>query len=52
MLREARKAGAATLGGLAMLVYQGAAAFELWTDEDAPVDIMMQAAKKAMENGG
>jgi shikimate dehydrogenase len=39
LLKEARKAGAATLGGLAMLVYQGAAAFELWTGEDAPVDI-------------
>jgi shikimate dehydrogenase len=52
LLKEARKAGADTLGGLAMLVYQGAAAFELWTGEAAPVDIMMQAAKKAMEDGG
>ena len=48
LLREARKAGASTLGGLAMLVYQGAAAFELWTGEEAPADIMMQAAKKAL----
>ena len=48
LLREARKAGAKTLGGLAMLVYQGAAAFELWTGEEAPADIMMQAAKKAL----
>ena len=31
LLREAAAAGAKTLGGLPMLVYQGAAAFELWT---------------------
>jgi shikimate dehydrogenase len=48
LLREAHKAGARILGGLAMLVYQGAAAFELWTGMEAPVDIMMQAAKEAL----
>jgi shikimate dehydrogenase len=45
---EARKAGAATLGGLAMLVYQGAAAFEYWTGLEAPVDVMMKAARAAL----
>ena len=48
LLREARKAGASTLGGLAMLVYQGAAAFEYWTGWEAPVDVMMNAAKGAL----
>ncbi len=48
LLAAARGAGARTLGGLAMLVYQGAAAFELWTGKPAPVDIMMQAARKAL----
>ncbi|MBI4331758.1 MAG: shikimate dehydrogenase [Chloroflexi bacterium] len=47
-LREARKAGARTLGGLPMLVYQGAAAFELWTGKKAPVDIMFEAARSAL----
>ena len=48
LLREARKAGAATLGGLWMLVYQGAAAFELWIGKDAPVDVMFEAATQAL----
>ncbi len=48
LLLAAKKAGARTLGGLAMLVYQGAAAFELWTGREAPVDIMFEAAKRAL----
>jgi shikimate dehydrogenase len=48
LLKDARDAGARGLGGLAMLVYQGAAAFELWTGEEAPVDIMMKAARQAL----
>jgi len=47
-LKEAKKAGAKTLGGLSMLVYQGAASFELWTGKDAPVDIMLQSAREAL----
>ncbi len=49
LLREAKKAGAATLAGLPMLVYQGAASFELWTGREAPVDVMMKAAREALE---
>jgi shikimate dehydrogenase len=45
-LQAARSAGARTLDGLGMLVYQGAAAFKLWTGVDAPVDVM----RKALEN--
>ncbi|MSQ21859.1 MAG: shikimate dehydrogenase [Dehalococcoidia bacterium] len=48
LLREARRAGAATLGGLAMLVYQGAEAFQLWTDKEAPLPVMFEAARKAL----
>ena len=48
-LKLAAKAGARTLGGLPMLVYQGAAAFELWTGKKAPVDIMFSAAKAALD---
>jgi shikimate dehydrogenase len=50
-LREAKKAGAETLGGLSMLVHQGAASFELWTGEKAPVDIMLQRAREALLRG-
>ena len=48
LLAEAKKAGARALGGLAMLVYQGALAFELWTGQEAPIDIMFEAAKAAL----
>lgn len=43
LLQKARAAGAQTLGGLGMLLYQGAIAFELWTGQKAPVSIMRQA---------
>ncbi|MEW6447061.1 MAG: shikimate dehydrogenase [Bacillota bacterium] len=42
-LRAAAAGGAATQNGLAMLLHQGAAAFELWTGREAPVEIMRQA---------
>jgi len=48
LLLAAKSVGARTLGGLAMLVYQGAAAFELWTGKKAPIDIMFAAAKGAL----
>ncbi len=48
LLLEARKVGAATLGGLWMLVYQGAASFELWTGKEAPVGVMFEAGEKAL----
>jgi len=48
LLLAAKRAGARSLGGLAMLVYQGAAAFELWTEKEAPVDIMFEAARGAL----
>jgi shikimate dehydrogenase len=40
LLDEARKAGAKNGGGLGMLLYQGALAFSLWTEQPAPVAIM------------
>lgn len=48
LLTDTKKAGGRTLSGLAMLVYQGAMAFEMWTGKEAPVDIMLNAAKKAL----
>jgi shikimate dehydrogenase len=51
LLKLAQKAGAHILGGLPMLVYQGAAAFELWTGKKAPIDIMLNKAKEAFMGG-
>ena len=48
LLREAEQAGATTLGGITMLVYQGAASFEIWLERPAPVGVMMDAAMDAM----
>jgi len=48
LLTDAKKAGARTLSGLAMLVYQGAMSFEMWTGKEAPIDIMFKSAKKAL----
>lgn len=48
LLKEARKAGAATLGGLPMLIYQGAASFELWVGREPPLDVMFRKAREAL----
>lgn len=47
-LRAANSAGLRQLGGLPMLVYQGALAFELWTGVSAPVDVMFEAARQKL----
>lgn len=48
LMKEARRAGARVLGGLWMLVYQGAASFRLWTGLEAPVQVMHSAAERAV----
>ncbi|RNJ25826.1 shikimate dehydrogenase [Halosegnis longus] len=45
LLREADAAGATTVDGAWMLLFQGVEAFELWTGEDAPVDAMNRALR-------
>jgi shikimate dehydrogenase len=51
LLSLAHEAGANILGGLAMLVYQGAASFRLWIGREAPVDIMFKTAKEMLTGG-
>lgn len=46
-LAAAAARGHAVVDGLPMLVHQGARAFELWTGYQAPVDIMLAAARAA-----
>lgn len=47
-LRSARARGLDVLGGLPMLVHQGAASFEMWTGHEAPIDIMFAAARQVL----
>jgi len=46
LLKSAEERKLAFLGGLDMLVYQGALSFEIWTDQKAPVKIMKEALGK------
>jgi shikimate dehydrogenase len=48
-LAQAEAHGAATLDGLGMLVHQGALAFEAWTGQSAPVNVMRAALVGALE---
>lgn len=48
LLREAKKAGARTIDGVMMLVYQGAEAFKIWTGYIPPVDVMEKAVREKL----
>jgi len=47
-LRQAAAAGAIAVGGLDMLVHQGAESFRLWTGVEPPLEVMFQAARAAL----
>jgi shikimate dehydrogenase len=49
LLKDAKKAGARTIGGVDMLVWQGALAFEKWTGRKAPPEIMRHEAVRMLE---
>lgn len=48
LMHQAISRGGHVIGGLGMLVRQGAAAFELWTGKAAPLDVMFAAARQAL----
>ena len=48
LLKEAEAAGAKTINGLDMLVWQGAMAFEKWTGQKAPFELMKRDSIKAL----
>jgi shikimate dehydrogenase len=48
-MQQAQETGSTAIGGLGMLVFQGAAAFQLWTGKDPNTDVMMQAAKDYLQ---
>lgn len=52
LLRQAEASGGQAIGGLGMLVRQGAAAFKIWTGQGAPVEVMFEAAQAALREKG
>lgn len=48
LMRAVESAGGRAIGGLGMLVRQGAASFKVWTGVDPPLDVMFAAAKEAL----
>jgi shikimate dehydrogenase len=48
LLRDAEAAGARTVDGAWMLLYQGVEAFELWTGQEAPVEAMNRALRSRL----
>lgn len=42
MLRMAKKVGCKTMNGLGMMLFQGSAAFELWTGQPMPIEYMKE----------
>mgnify|MGYP005863854545 CR=1 FL=1 len=51
LMQDARAAGLRSVGGIGMLVRQGAAAFALWTGFAAPLDVMRAACSAALREG-
>nr|MBU1328246.1 shikimate dehydrogenase [Candidatus Omnitrophota bacterium] len=48
LIRDAKLLGLRCAGGLSMLLYQGAHAFEFWTGKIAPIKVMKKALKQAL----
>ncbi|MCX7984813.1 MAG: shikimate dehydrogenase [Bacteroidetes bacterium] len=48
LLKKAEEAGATILGGLPMLVHQGAEAFRIWTGKEMPITQVMQILQKKL----
>ena len=49
LIKLAKERGCKVVYGIDMLVYQGAKAFEIWTNKKAPVDVMKKAAIEALQ---
>ena len=52
LIRDAKAADCKTVNGVEMLLYQGAASFEIWMGTKAPVDVMRTALLEKLSNVG
>ena len=49
LLKEADKAGAKSISGIKMLIYQGVEAFKIWTGIEPPVEIFQRALMNELD---
>jgi shikimate dehydrogenase len=52
LAKDAKAAGAKVINGVEMLIYQGAASFQLWTSRSAPIEVMRRAALNKLSGTG
>ncbi len=52
LAEDAKAAGAKVISGVEMLIYQGAASFEIWTGRAAPIEVMQKAALNKLSSTG
>jgi shikimate dehydrogenase len=52
LAKDAKAVGAKVVSGIEMLVHQGAASFEIWTNHSAPVKVMKQAVLNKLSEAG
>jgi shikimate dehydrogenase len=52
LAKDAKSVGAKAIGGIEMLVFQGAASFEIWTNHPAPVKVMKEAILNKLTKPG
>jgi len=52
LAKDAKSIGAKVISGIEMLVYQGAASFEIWTNHTAPVKVMKEAILNKLAKPG
>jgi shikimate dehydrogenase len=52
LAKDAKAAGAKIVSGVEMLIYQGAASFEIWTGKPAPIEVMRKAALNKLSSKG
>lgn len=48
LMEQVEANGGQAIGGLGMLVRQGAAAFKIWTEQYPPVEVMFEAAREGL----
>ncbi len=50
LIREAAHIGERGIGGLDMLIYQAALSFQMWTEQEAPLQVLRAAARDALHH--